>query len=392
MRTLFVVPRDQEFGGVAAVVGNLSKYLKEKGHEVFFFHPDPRAILVRMQETKWNFPGYRLKLVLPFTKNYPIMSTMAFILVFPYAMYQLTKLIKRNRIQIVNIHYPINTFFYFVLCCKILGIPLVTSVHGADIMPKGRPRKTYSRVNKYLLSSSDRIVSPSHAFKKDVLRIFPEFRDKTITICNGVNLAELNDLKVKEDGHKVNRGRYILCIAAHREKKAIDVLIKSFGNLREIDPSLKLVLVGDGPLRGQLETLAKSLGIDGSVEFAGEKRRKEVIDLLHQCEIFVLPSRSEPFGIVVAEALACKKPVVSTATGGIREIIEHEQNGILVQPDTPSALTEALKRLLTNKELCQSIAHRGYQTVLQRFLCEHTGADYEALFKDLVAGCLNTRE
>src|SRR5262249_14700910 len=101
---------------------------------------------------------------------------------------------------------------------------------------------------------------------------------------------------------------------------------------------------------------------------------------------FVLPSRSEPFGVVVAEALACRKAVVASAVGGIPEIIENGRSGVLVEPDHPAALVRELLVLLEDDSLRRSLGLAGYQRVCERFSCETMGRRYENLYSVLVRG------
>jgi glycosyltransferase involved in cell wall biosynthesis len=110
-----------------------------------------------------------------------------------------------------------------------------------------------------------------------------------------------------------------------------------------------------------------------------------VIKLLRGCEIFVLPSRFETFGIAILEAMACKKPVVATTAGGMPEIVENGRNGILVAPDDPKALADALVTVLKDETLRANIAANGYSTVRERFRLEHTGTAYESLFQGLIS-------
>src|SRR5262249_13995196 len=146
--------------------------------------------------------------------------------------------------------------------------------------------------------------------------------EKTIFIHNGVNPRQF---RPAEEGQNRNgRERYLLCVAHLRDYKGIDILLRAAKPLLRADRSLRLQLAGDGPLREELEDLALSLGIHNQTLFLGTKETTEVVSLLHDCEILVLPSREESFGIVLIEAMACKKPVVATAVGGIPEIIEHE--------------------------------------------------------------------
>jgi glycosyltransferase involved in cell wall biosynthesis len=380
MKTLFVVPRDEPFGGVASVVGNLARHLQYQGHEVSFLFPG-QTIWRKAKLTQWGFPGAELRMPPP-PRTYRGDGLRTFVWLFPQTMYQLMKFIGQGRIQIVNIHYPISPFFCLALCRTLLSIKLVTSIHGTDIFPGGRPRRTYSFALKFLLRRSDVIVANSHAFCRDFLNVFPHLREKMTVIHNSVNVAELNGLmRNKADG--VHR-RYVLCVAAHNEKKAIDVLIQAVARLAPEDPSLKLVLVGDGPLRKSLEELAGALGVRERIEFLGAQGRAEVVELLHGCEVFVLPSRSEPFGIALVEALACRKPVVATRVGGIPEIIEDGRNGLLVEPDNSGALAEALMRVLKDGDLRKVLASNGYRTVQERFRSETTGSAYEGVFRGLL--------
>jgi glycosyltransferase involved in cell wall biosynthesis len=178
----------------------------------------------------------------------------------------------------------------------------------------------------------------------------------------------------------------LLCIAAHNEKKALDVLITAFAEISGAYQGLRLLMVGDGPLRRQHEEQARSLSLDQRVVFLGEKGRSDVARLLHGCSIFVLPSRAEPFGMVVTEALACRKPVVASAVGGIPEIIEDGRSGVLVEPDNPSALARALGRMLGDHALCEGLAAAGYETVRDRFGCARMSAEYGDLYSALLAG------
>jgi glycosyltransferase involved in cell wall biosynthesis len=383
MRILLAVPQDEELGGVASVVRNLAQHLRSRGHQVFFFHP-AATIFFKPKETKLGFPGFDLRLQMLFGERHPVISIPAFLTLFPLALCQLIRLIRRYRIQIINIHYPTDCFFYFAICTRLLPVALVTSIHGADVFTDGRPRLQYSRAFRLLLSSSDRIIAPSRRFQKDFLTVFPELNEKTTFIHNGVNLAELSDFRTEAICN--NQFPYILCISAYKQQKAIDVLIQAFKRVQEIDSSLKLVIVGAGagPLRGQVEDLAVSLGLQERIEFLGPKGRVEVAKLLHGCKLFVLPSRFETFGIVILEAMACKKAVVSTTVGGIPEIIENGRNGILVEPDNPDALAEALIAVLKNRTLRLTIANNGWATVRERFRQENMGAAYETAFGDLL--------
>lgn len=380
MRTLLVVPWDQEFGGVASVVGNLARYLQGQKHRVIFLHPT-KSFCLRKKTTKWGFQAFGLGLIPPLAVNRSIRCNLAFLFLFPTILCQLIYIIRKYRIQIVNVHYPLDNSIYFAICRRLLPIRLITSIHGADFFPGGSPRARYSGATKFLLLTSDRVIAPSRAFLNDLLAIFPTIKEKATFIHNGVNISELNKVYGDVSAHK---DRYLLSIAACNKKKGLDILLQAFAQLKDWDPSIRLLLAGDGPLRRELESLAIALGIYERVEFLGRVGRTQIARLLHECEVFVLSSRSEPFGIAIIEALACKKPVVACAVGGIPEIIENGKSGILVEPDNPNALAKGLLIALRNQALRKSLAGNGYLTVQRKFRWENTGAAYAGVFDDLL--------
>ena len=377
MKVLLVTSEDETIGGVAYVVGHLARHLRDRGHEILFFNSG-RTRLLKRKTTKLGFDGCALGLQMPFGDRHPAISLPLFSLRFPIALLQLMWLIKKQRIQIVNIHYPSESFVYFAICRWMLPITLVTSVHGAELFPDGKRRDAYPWSLRFLLRSSDHIVAPSDAYREDVANLFPKLQQKIVRIHNGVDLAEFD--RLRENSGNGIQPRYILCVAMHNEKKGIDVLLRAFAKIQDREPRLRLVLAGDGPLRSQLEKLAESLGIAAKVDFRGRQGRAEIAALLAGCEVFVLPSRSEPFGIVLLEAIACGKPVVSTTAGGIPEIIDDRKSGILVEPSNPTALATALTAVLQDQNLRSAIAKGGYATVHRRFSVEHTAAKYETLF------------
>jgi glycosyltransferase involved in cell wall biosynthesis len=381
MNVLLVCPFDGPAGGVVLVVGNLAQYLQQKGHRVLFFLKDEDSPFVTEGKTSWGFDSIKLRFGAPPAIKPPLIRKVLFLGLIPITLYRLAKAIRKYNIDVVNVHYPVDAFAFFAVCRVFLPIKLVISVHGADVFPDGAVPKKYSLAMRFLLQSADLVIANSKAFRDDFVRVFPALADKSLFIHNGIDLTELDGPAADESQN--TRGRYVLCIAAHNEKKAIDILIRALPLLRDIDPPFKLLLAGDGPLRQKLEALASSLGVQDRVEFLGHQERHQIKGLLHGCEAFVLPSRSEPFGVAIIEALACRKPVVASAVGGIPEIIEHGTSGILVAPDDPELLAEGLRSVLTDSDLKRKLGANGYSRVTERFCLEHTGAAYEAVLMSL---------
>jgi glycosyltransferase involved in cell wall biosynthesis len=379
MNVLIVVPWDQEYGGVASVVGNVAIQLQKRGHHVWFLHPGESHSL-HVKVTKWNFPGYDLNLRPPYVPDWPVKSVMGFSVYLCHTLYQLYTILVRHDIDIVNIHYPLSCGLYFTFLRKLLRFKLVISVHGTDVLPKGIPEDRYSKPLQFLMNSADWLVAPSQGMLGATLKAFPGLRTKASAIHNAVDMAEF-----EPDGpEEPQRGQYILCVALHHPRKAIDVLIKAFKIFCQNHTEVELWLVGDGPVRGQIEDLVHQLGLTEQVKFLGCQDRPGVRKLLRQCSFLVLPSRDEPFGIAILEAFASRKPVVASAVGGIPEIIEDGKNGILVEPENPQALCDAMTTVWNDHVLAERLASAGYATVKQHFQWEIAAARYEATFMKLL--------
>jgi glycosyltransferase involved in cell wall biosynthesis len=382
VNVLIVVPWDQTRGGVATVVNNLAKHLAQNGHGVHFLHPGDAA-RPQPKTTRAGFPGYQLNLRGPVVARRPLVSAAAFWLHLPATLLRLRKLLRAHRIEVVSIHYPLPSFLYFALCRLLFGVRVVVSAHGADLMPDGRHAPRYPWSTRFLLRACDRITAPSQDYLESVLDVFPRLRHKAVPVHNGIDLTEFGGDHRDE---VAPRGHFFLNIAAHNAKKGIDTLLHAMSIARSRQRDLKLVQVGDGPLRREMEALAERLGLEESVRFLGTQELPAVRRLLGQCTAFVLPSRSEPFGIVLLEAMACGKAVVASRVGGIPEFVTDAESGYLVPPDEPQALADAICRVVADDLARHRLGAAGKDAVVARFTHEHMGARFESIFRELLTG------
>ncbi|MBI3756921.1 MAG: glycosyltransferase family 4 protein [Deltaproteobacteria bacterium] len=379
MNILFVVPWDQKNGGVASVVGNLAVHFREHGHKVLFFHPANNERL-RAKVTKWGFPGYEGRLRPSCDERAWWRSRLGFFFYAPATFLKLVRLLVQCKIDVVNIHYPSDQFFYFAWLRKLLRYKLVISVHGADLFPDGNPRASYPTALRMLVRSADLLITPSHNTLSATLTLFPELQRVGLCIHNAVSTRQFYPLPAG-----VKSEDFILCVANHNAKKAVDVLLNAFARLLSSSSSLNLLLVGEGPLTTDLKRLAQELHLNSHVQFLGSKNYEEVAELMRRSRLFVLPSRAEPFGIVLLEALASRKPIVATKVGGIPEFIENGVNGLLVEPDNPCVLSEAMKTVLQDPILANTLATNGYELVKAHFDWKVAAEKYERAFQALVA-------
>ena len=378
---LLGVPWDAERGGVVSVVINLAQRLQADGHNVVIFHPYD-SVFLRHWTTRLGFAGVQLRLTVPVAGGLRgVLRAIVAPFLFLSSLLQLVWFLRSHHIHVVNLHYAVDNYVYFAICRRLLPIRLVTSLHGQDAFYREQPWPTYSRAFKFLVSASDLIVLPSDAYRRKFLQAFPHLQERTIFIHNGIDPGRFNASTHGNCG----LNRYILCVAELQEYKAIDILLRAAQPLLTDDDSLTLVLAGDGPLRRDLESLSSSLGIRERTMFLGTQGASEIAALLRGCDVMVLPSRMEPFGIALLEAMACKAPVVATNGGGIPEIIEHEVSGLLVEPENPEALSAAIRRMLADGDLRKELAENGYSRVIERFCAARNGTAYLDAFVSLLS-------
>jgi glycosyltransferase involved in cell wall biosynthesis len=139
--------------------------------------------------------------------------------------------------------------------------------------------------------------------------------------------------------------------------------------------------VGNGPLLETHKALACSLGIEGAVSFVGNVAHDAVAGFFDNCSLFVLPSRAEPFGLVLLEAAFHQKGLVCTRVGGVPEIIADNENGLLVEPDDPTRLAAKVIELLRDPERAHALGAAAHQTLMTRFLWKDRIHDYIAVYE-----------
>ncbi len=190
--------------------------------------------------------------------------------------------------------------------------------------------------------------------------------EKMFTIPNGVDIDRFRPDPARRPD-PASPERAILCVARLQFPKGIDVLLHAWSRMMHAPAAWrenlrpKLLIAGTGELGEKLERLAELLEIQDSIEFLG--LRKDVIPLLQQSWGFVLPSRWEGMPNALLEAMSCGVPCIATRVSGSEDIIENGVNGLMVEPEQPAALAQALRLLIEDTELAQRLAAAGRATV-----------------------------
>ncbi len=217
---------------------------------------------------------------------------------------------------------------------------------------------------------ADRVIAVSEATRREIMWMYEVPDWKTVVINNGVKAERFN---VSTDPGQDKRGYDIgpldptvLFCGRLVWQKGPDLLIEAIPRLLPLYPRAKFVLAGDGEMRWHLEARARQLGVSHAVRFLGYRRDEELVHLFKLADVVCVPSRNEPFGIVVLEAWSAGKPVVVTQTGGPNEYVWHEVTGLKIYP-APDSVAWGINTMFSDFDRARQMGRSGRATLEERF-------------------------
>ena len=272
---------------------------------------------------------------------------------------------------------------------KVLGIPSVSTLHTLEVAKNIRFAHLRLRLKWFILKYfCDTIVTVSEKTREHHLRFGKLPESKTITIYNGIQLSRFqnhNSTQIEETKRNLGLSsncHVITTVAVLREPKGIQFMIKAMPEILRHEPNLTYLIVGDGVYDSQLKNLVVDLGLQKQVIFTGY--RSDIPDILKVSDLFVLPSLGDALPTVLIEALAAEIPIIATIVGGIPEIINDGENGLLVSPADPEMLAEACLKILRDVEFSQRLRYKGAETAKNRFDIKIQVEKLETIYNDLI--------
>jgi glycosyltransferase involved in cell wall biosynthesis len=226
---------------------------------------------------------------------------------------------------------------------KLLKIPYVVWGQGSDVYIQNWLTRLLSKV---IIKNADCVIALTKDMKMVMQNIY--YRD-IVVIPNAIKIEEFPDRLFEKETDSYDKR--ILFVGRLDPVKGLKTLLKSMEIVCEKVPDTKLILVGDGEERENLEFLTNSLGIKDKVQFVGRIPHKNISDYMHQADILVLPSLSEGLPIVILEGMASGLPIVATRVGGLPEIIEDGVNGYLVESGDFQEMAKKIIFILENQPL-----------------------------------------
>ena len=320
-------------GGVGVHIHTLSKELVMQGHEVYVITYPHKNIQdidgIHVIGTRGlNIPGVR---GLMFKKN---------------AKKALTELLERENIDIIHGHYLFPAGAAAVEVGNEHGIKTYVTAHGSDMFEVYKKQPLMRSTIKKVLKGADVVLAVSNALRHEIIATGVKgISNKTRLSWNAVDVNkfsnDVNDSFKKE--YRLEDKPIVLFVGNLIKRKNVDSILEA----KKIASSdYYLVIVGDGPLFKKLKKKVEEENIR-DVIFTGA--RNDVDNIIPSCDVLILPSFSESFGLVLIEALACGKPVIGSNVGGITEIITDDV-GLLVDPNKISSIARAIDKLINDND------------------------------------------
>ncbi len=303
---------------------------------------------------------------------------------------QLVKLIKKYDVNVLHTH-DVRTNLVGLIAARLTGIKVVASVHGWVMDSTSFLWKIYQHFDRWIVRFFDHIVVGSNFLGNDVIKLGVNSR-KVTKIHNSIEVAQIDlsasQLNFREKYNLSEKDMVIGTVGRVSEEKgqkyfleAAQIVIRNF-------PDVKFVIVGEGPVKNDLEQFVEEIGIADNIIFTGFY--KNLSEVFSSLDLFVIPSLTESLPLVILEAMAAEKPIVSTNVGGIPESIIHEETGLLVRPKNSMEMAHSIIRMLNNKDLRLNLAANARQLVCDQFSIEGFVVQVETLYSDLEAVSLSS--
>lgn len=364
------------FGGSGVVATELGLELAHRGHEIHFItYSQP----VRLALLSPNVHYHEVNV-----PEYPL---------FHYQPYELAlssklvDMVKLHNIELLHVHYAIPHAYAGYMAKQMLkeegiNIPMITTLHGTDITLVGN-HPFYKPAVSFSINKSDVVTSVSQSLKDDTYKLF-NINKEIVVIPNFIELnkevIEVNNNVCPRSFMACQNERIITHISNFRKVKKIPDVIDIFYRIQNEIPS-KLMMVGDGPEREKAEKQCQELGISDKVIFFGNSN--EINSILSYTDLFLLPSKTESFGLAALEAMAWGVPVISSNSGGLPEVNFEGVSGYLSEVGAIDEMAENAIKIIKDDSVLKKFKDNALK-VAQQFDIKKILPLYEDLYQQTI--------
>ncbi len=294
---------------------------------------------------------------------------------------ELRRLVREARFDLVHAHVYASAAAA-ALASLGTGVPLVLTEH-TEALWQGRGARSVSR---YVYWRARRVITVSSAIRRRLIERDGVHPSLITVVPNAVTTAARTPASPPELPAGLREGPLVGVVARLQPEKGLVHFLKAAARVAPSVPEACFVVVGDGPLRGELGALTERLGLRERVHFLGF--RPDAREIAALMEVLVVPSLTEGAPLVVLEAMAAGVPVVASAVGGIPHQIQHETEGLLVPPGDPDALGDALLGLLRDPAYTRSLGEAGRRRAHSEFGYETMVRRIEGVYREALGRSL----
>lgn len=345
------------YGGSGIVGSELGKELAARGHTVHFISS---SLPTRLTELNERVRFHEVEMM-----SYPLFEHQ------PYTLALATKMAKvaeTENLDLLHVHYAIPHSISAILARESLKpnryLPVITTLHGTDITLVGADR-SYLPITRYGIVQSDGVTAISHYLKDATNEIF-QFEDIAVIpnfVCQH-DYTRNPDLELRRS--LAPKGELLLVHVSNFRpvKRPVDC-VEIFARVLKQGINARLVMVGDGSERTNVEHRARCLGVFDRCSFVG--KQPKIVDYLSVADVLLLPSEQESFGLAALEAMACEVPVIASRVGGIPEVVTDGETGFLSEVGDVEKMANDAARLLADEDLRREMGKRARESAVSRY-------------------------
>lgn len=295
------------------------------------------------------------------------------------------------RPDIVHLHYAFFTGYAAMSWSRKHRVPTVLTLVGNDVYdPYYIPCSFLHPLTRDVIQHANTVVAASSFVRGVVAQKFGISEATMGLIPYGVNLKRFTPVsteesqQLKDHFHYPEGKKIVLTVQRLHERKGVHHYLAAAAEMLKQRKDLYFVIVGGGPERDALERKSAALGLQDVVRFAGKVPDEDLALYYQSCDLFAFHTLHEGFGIVLLEAMACAKPVVTTKAGGTLDIVLPQANGLLVEPKEPKAFAEAALSLLSDPERTRQIGNQNRIRTEHEFNWDVLTTRYETAYRALL--------
>ena len=380
----------------ATYVHDINRHIVKHGHHVTVI--TPRVGKGSKKEVYDSVNILRFNLKVPYELSYgkiaqggkhsSVKKLWTMFLYIAKTFYHTFRTCRKQKIEVIHAHWAIPSGFPAVLVSKLLRIPCFITMHGGDVYynPKegyDYPGKFYIRpFLKYTLRNATKLTAITEDCKRHAINA-GAFEKDIIVITNGADLERFSPAQ-KDKRLAMKFGLSDNAIFSCRQlipRKGMRFLVGAMPEILNKFPDAKLVIAGDGVERPKLERMIKDLKLNSKVFLVGWVKNEDLPKYYNSCDVAVMPSLEEGFGIPAAEAMGCGKPVVSTDAGGLVEVVEDGVTGYIVRKGSSGELARGIIKVLSDKNKAKEMGKSGRKRALKLFSWDKTAKEFIKLYK-----------